>query len=80
LAKSGGIADAEMRVIGALESFKLMRIILDIHKRPQSVSLLEITIKETFAEELQSIEAAEKTYETEGTESLDREVAKASDM
>jgi hypothetical protein len=79
LAKSGGIADAEMRVIGALESFKLMRIILEIHKQPQSVSSLEITIKETFAEELISIEATEKTYETGGTESLDREV-KASDM
>jgi hypothetical protein len=78
--KKGGITDGQMQMIGTLESFKLMRIISENHKRPQDLSSLKKTIKETFAEELQSIKAAEKTYETEGTESLDREVAKASDV
>jgi hypothetical protein len=48
-----------------------MRIILENHKRPQDLPSLEKTIKETFAEELQSIEAAEKTYEPGGQEPFD---------
>ena len=56
--KSGYISDEQMEAIGALESFKLSRIILENRKASPALSLLQ-RIKENFREELQSIAAAE---------------------
>lgn len=64
LVSNGSVSDSEMEAIGAVESFKLMRIIQEAPKSPFRPRLygLNTTIKETFQAELCSIAAAGKTY------------------
>jgi hypothetical protein len=56
------ISDSEMEVVGAVESFKLMRIIKDISKSSFDFLALRGMIKKTFEAELQLIAATEGLY------------------
>jgi hypothetical protein len=69
LVRKGEISDSEMEEIGAVESFKLMRIILEESKSGSSRSLA--TLKETFQAELSLIAAAERAL----SDGLNRDVS-----
>ena len=63
IASTGEITDADMEAIGAVESFKLMRI-----NRGDDISyysIVENTVKAAFQAELASITAAEKLFDGE---------------
>jgi hypothetical protein len=62
LVKKDDISDSEMEIIGAVESFKLMRIIKDISKSPHGSLALDASIKKEFQAELESIAVTECLY------------------
>ena len=61
--KQGNVTYVEMKVIGAVESCDLFRIILDFMKQPQlGTSALERRVKAVFQAEMEAISAIENSY------------------